>query len=325
MTSPWCPRLRHLVDNVELKEQASSGAPADTAEPRRERAAQARPKTDVAANGPAPALGKSELAYDIGPSQQPDEEEDTWQEAGAAPKEEPSAAAASKAPKAGAPAAANGGPAKKKATSLGKDAAGTKKKQQQAWPDAVGGSYDWQANWEATDGWSSNGGWQGDAWTGSDSGTSWQQSGPVGAGEEAPVWKDSSRQPLKQQGKAAPYAKVEEAAESGAVGAAEAEAAPGEMRGKRGKKVARKEAIGLRWVEKDAAAAAPAPATRKDCAAEAAQRDAQQGARAADRRGKPRPILQWRVAGRGAGGANDETTTATAASLGQARGARSSR
>lgn len=292
MASPWCPRLRHLADSVALKEPASSGAPADPAEPRKEGAAPAHPKADVAANGPAPALGKSELAYDLGPSQQADE--DAWQQA-AAIKEAPAAAETGGAPREGASAAATGGAIKKG------NAAGARKKQQ-AWPGAVGSSYDWQASWKSTDGWSSNGGWQGGGWTGSDSRTAWPQSGPVGAGEEAPGWKESKR----QQGKAAPVAKAVEAAGATA-GAPGAEASPGEARGgKRGKKVERKEA-GLRWVEKDVASAQPS----KDKAADA-EPDTQQGEavdRDAGRRGKPRPILQWRVAGRnggGGGGGDDE-------------------
>lgn len=278
MTASWCPRLRHLADgNVQVKEEVSSGVAANAAGPRR----------DVAGNSPAHALSKSELAYDLGPSRQGDD--DAWQ---------PSST--TKGAPGGSIAAAGGVP-------RNGDHVGAKNKQ--AWLGADSGWYDQsEPSWKSTDIWSSktssDKGWdsaQSGWWADNVSRAAWPPAVPIGADENAHKKSSSSRspkeekvEPKRQQGKAAPYASAAAVAPdsaSAAVGAAAGAAVPSEAKGKFGKKAARKDA-GLKWVEKGAVSDQPTEPAG-DLSSEAVKREAIS---------KQRPILQWRAVGRGRGG-----------------------
>lgn len=299
MTASWNPRLRHLVDSkVQAREDVSSGAAANSTRPRRDVAALVPPSVDFGGNSPAHALGQSELAYDLGPVRQA--EDDAWQ-----PQVSTSQGARSDVDQAG-----GGVPWK------GDRVGANKKKQQQTRSGADGG-------WNSTDLWSSKStskeGWdaaQTGWWAGDESRAVWPPAVQVGADENAHKKsslsrspKEQKQQPLRQQGKAAPYATAaavaadSAGAATGAPGGAEV---PSEAKGKFGKKVARKD-VGLRWVEKDAVFDQPS----KDKANNADSITEQAGDHSGEAvkqdvvsHSKQRPVLQWRAAGRGRGRGN---------------------
>lgn len=305
MTASWCPRLRHQVDNkVQVREDVSNGVAASSTGQRRDVSAPVHPSIDFGGNSPAHALGKSELAYDLPPSHQA--EEDDWQ---------PTSTAHGVHDKFG---QAVGGVSRKG------DRVGAKEKQ--TWLSADSGWYDqWQKpSWNSPDHWSSKstskGGWeaaQAGWWASDVSRAAWPPAVPIGAGKDARKGgsaprdpKEQKQQPLRRHGKAAPYAAAAASADptSAATVAAGGAAEPSEAKGKLGKKAPRKDAE-LKWVAKDAVSDQPSKGKGNDAdpsgiveqesnpSGEAAKRDIAS-------RSKQRPVLQWRAVGRGRGAGN---------------------
>lgn len=288
MTASWCPSLRHLADKTDHpRDSAPINVAAKSRGPKR---------INNGGNSPAHALGKSELAYEVEPPRQA-EEQDVWQSTPTTSRALGGSAAASSG---GAPRKSDRAEANKTQEWTGTDSSWYHQSQpngkaKDEWSNHAASSEGWSSNrvaanrkqaWSgadstrygqsqpmewAKDEWSaraaSNKNWsstRGGNWAGNKMGAAWPQAGQVGGYERewnsgrkpsppATNQQEHERMPLRQQGKAAPYAKaaaIGAESASAAKDAAKDESAPSGAQGKSGKTSVAQDAR-LKWVEKE--------------------------------------------------------------------------